>query len=440
MKRWIAGLFDLEGNGTNLKTELIAGITTFLTMAYIAFVNPNILKAAGVPFGAAMTATCLAAAVGSIIMGIYANLPVGLAPAMGTNAYFAFSVCLGLGISWQVALGAVFLSGIAFLITTITGLREKLFDAIPDSMKHGIAAGIGLLIAFVGLKEAGIVVKNDATLVALGDMASPRCLVTMAGLAITTILIARKVRGALLLGILATAAIAVAFDVAKRPDAIVSMPPSLGPTFMAMDIKGALKLGLLEIIFVFFFVDIFDAVATLIGVAEQGGLMKKGPDGRMKLPRAGRALIADSAATILGAGMGTSTTTAYIESCAGIATGGRTGLTAVIVGLLFIAMLFFSPIVGMVPAEATAPALVIVCVYMMKNLKSIAWDDFTEAVPAAVAMLGIPLTFSISNGLALGFIIYPIAKILTGRWREANWLVYTLGVLFILKFIYLEGH
>lgn len=439
MKKALTRFFDIDGHSSTIRTECLAGITTFLTMAYIAFVNPNILKAAGMPFGAVMTATCLSAAFASILMGAFANLPIGLAPGMGTNAYFAFYVCGVMGETWETALGAVFISGAIFLLLSITRLREKIIDAIPDSMKHAVAAGIGIFIAFVGLKEAGIVVQNKDVFVELGDMTSPGVAVTLAGLAITALFLTRRIRGALLWGILISTALAIALGVAKFPHAVVSMPPSIMPTLARMDIKAAFGLGLLQIVFAFVFVDLFDTIATLIGVADQGGLMKKRADGKLYLPRAGRALISDAISTMIGATLGTSTTTSYIESTAGIAEGGRTGLAAVVVGLMFIAMLFFSPIIGVVPAQATAPALVIVCVYMLKNLMKIVWDDFTEAIPAVVACLAIPLTFSISNGLALGFILYPVIKLLTGRWRDANWLVYVLGILFILKFLLLKS-
>ncbi len=438
MLKTIASYFEFEKVGTNWRTELLAGLTTFLTMAYIVFVNPSILAAAGMPQGAVMTATCLSTAVACVLMGVYAKLPIGIAPGMGTNAYFAFTVCVVMGIPWQTALGAVFISGIIFLAISITGLREKIMDAIPNSMKHSVAAGIGIFIAFVGLQNAGIVVKNDAVMVGMGDISRAGPLLTIGGLVITGILLAKKVRGALLWGILIATAAACAFGVAKLPTAVVSMPPSIAPVFAKMDIKAALSLGLLEIIFAFAFVDLFDTVATLIGVAEQGGMMRKRPNGTEYMPRAGRALIADATATIVGATFGTSTVTSYIESTAGIAAGGRTGLTAIFVGLLFIVTLFFWPIIGTVPPEATAPVLIIIAAFMFKNLAKVAWDDWTEALPAAVACLAIPLTYSISNGLALGFILYPAIKVLTGRWREANWVVYTLGALFILKFIFLS--
>jgi len=435
----IATYFEFKRHETDYRTEIMAGITTFLTMAYICFVNPTILKAAGMPFGAVMTATCLSAAIGSLLMGIMARLPIGLAPGMGTNAYFAFFVCGVLGINWQTALGAVFISGVLFLILTITGLREKIIDAIPDSMKHAIAAGIGIFIAFVGLQQAGIVVDQKSVLVTMGDIMTPGVAVALAGLAITGALLARGIRGALLWGILITTVIAIAAGVAEMPEEIIAMPPSITPTFAAMDIKAALGLGIIQVVFAFFFVDLFDTIATLVGVADQGNLLKKGADGRLHLPRAKQALSADAIATMAGAILGTSTTTSYIESTSGIAAGGRSGLTAVVVGLGFLIMLFFSPIIGIVPPQATAPILVIVCVFMLRNLMRIVWDDYTEAIPAIFACIAIPLTYSISNGLALGFILYPILKILTGRWREANWLVYILGILFILKFFLLKS-
>ncbi len=438
MHNRIAAYFEFQKHETNYRTEILAGITTFLTMAYICFVNPTILKAAGMPVGAVMTATCLSAAIGSILMGVMARLPVGLAPGMGTNAYFAFFVCGVMGINWQTALGAVFLSGVLFLILTLTGLREKIIDAIPDSMKHAVAAGIGIFIAFVGLQQAGIVVDQKKVLVTMGDITTPGAAVALAGLAITGVLMARRVRGALLWGILITTAIAIAAGVAKPPEGIVAMPPSLGPTLAAMDLKAAIGLGLVQVVFAFFFVDLFDTIATLIGVADQGHLLKEGKDGHLHLPRAKQALSADAIATIAGAALGTSTTTSYIESTAGIAAGGRTGLTAVVVGIGFLVMLFFSPIIGIVPPQATAPVLVIVCVFMLRSLVRIVWEDYTEAIPAVVACLAIPLTYSISNGLALGFVLYPVVKLLTGRWREANWIVYLLGILFVLKFLLLK--
>lgn len=439
MLKAIASYFEFEKLGTNYKTEVIAGATTFLTMAYIAFVNPSIQAQAGMPFGAVMTATCLSAAFASILMGIYARLPIALAPGMGTNAYFAFTVCIVMGIAWQTALAAVFIAGAFFLILSVTGMREKIMDAIPDSMKHSVAAGIGIFIAFVGLQQAGIVVKNDAVFVGLGDISKPGPIIALLGIVITGYFLAKKIRGALLWGILISTIIAVFVGVAKPPQGVISMPPSVLPTLGKLDFGGAFALGLVEIIFAFFFVDLFDTVATLIGVAEQGGLMRPGQRGKQCLPRAGRALSADAVGTMAGAALGTSTVTSYIESTAGIAEGGRSGFTAVMVGLFFIVMLFFNPIISIVPPQATSPALIIVAAFMLKNMSKVEWADWTEALPAVVACLAIPLTYSISNGLALGFILYPVLKIITGRWREANWLVYVLGALFVLKFILISN-
>jgi len=437
MSSFINRFFDIKGHGSSVKTEIVAGITTFLTMAYIAFVNPGILKAAGMPFGAVMVATCLAAAGASILMGMYANLPVALAPGMGTNAYFAFFVCGAMGVAWPTALGAVFLSGIGFFLLTITGLRKRIIDAIPDSMKHAIAAGIGLFIAFVGLKEAGVIVKNDAVLVGLGNLANPAPAITIAGIAITGVFLIKRIKGALLWGILITTIIAIAAGVTHPPKAIFSLPPSIAPTFAKLDIKGALGLGLLQIMFAFLFVDMFDTIATLIGVADEGGLMKKSSDGKLRLPGMNRALLTDSIATMGGAILGTSTTTSYVESASGIAAGGKTGLTSIVTGIMFLTLLFLSPIIGIVPPQATAPALVIVCVFMLRNLAKIKWDNYAESIPSAVICIAIPLTFSISNGLALGFILYPILKLLTGKGRDVDPIAYALSILFIAKFIFL---
>ena len=434
---FIRNYFGIDAAGTSIKTEVLAGFTTFLTMAYIAFVNPGILEAAGMPFGPVMVATCLSAAIATMLMGVYAKMPIGLAPGMGTNAYFAFSVCGVMMVPWQTALGAVFISGVLFLILSVTGLREKIILAIPDSMKHAVAAGIGMFIAFIGLKQAGIVVDNKEVLVGLGNILSPSALVCLIGIVVCTVMLKWKVTGALLWGILITSAFAMIIGVAKPPTEIVSMPPSLKPTFMAMDIKGAFSLGVIHLIFAFFFVDIFDTVATLVAVGSEAGMLKKNENGRLYLPKAGKAFTSDAVGTMAGAALGTSTVTAYIESASGIAVGGKTGLTAVVVAIGFILMLFFAPLVGSVPSQATAPILIIVCFYMMKGLGKIEWSDPTEAIPSVIACLAIPLTSSISNGLALGFILYPIIKIFSGRYRDVHWLMYILAAMFIAKFIWL---
>lgn len=439
MTRLLERHFGLEAAGTTLRTELLAGLTTFLTMAYIAFVNPSILEAAGMPKGAVITATCLSAGLASLLMGLYGRLPVGLAPGMGTNAYFAYYVCGELGHAWQTALGAVFLSGAGFLVLTVTGLRERIIAAIPASMKHAIAAGIGVFIAFVGLRNAHLVVDSPAVLVALGDVTRPGVLVTALGVVVSAALLARRIRGALLLGIFAATALAIALGVSAAPDALFALPPSLAPIFLAMDVQAALGIGVLHLVFAFFFVDLFDTLATLIAVAEQGGLMTTDAAGRRVLPRATRALASDAVGTMAGAALGTSTVTSYVESTAGIAEGGRTGLVAVVVGLLFCVLPFVSPLLGAVPPEATAPALILIAALMLQNLRQVPFDDPTEAVPATLACLGIPLTFSISNGLALGFIAYPVVKLLAGRAREVSPLMFGLGLLFAWKLALIPG-
>jgi AGZA family xanthine/uracil permease-like MFS transporter len=431
--------FSIRGAGSDVRTEVIAGATTFLTMAYIVVVNPAILKAAGMPVGAVITATCLSAAFASFLMGWYGRLPIGVAPGMGTNAYFAFTVCGTLGHSWQTALGAVFISGVLFLVLSVTGVRERIIEAIPDSMKHAIAAGIGIFIAFVGLINAKIIVDRPTVLVGLGDVTSYEALVTFVGLVACGVLLARGVRGALLYGIAIATALAMVVGVAKVPEQIVAMPPSMSETFLAMDLKAALGVGVLELIFAFAFVDLFDSIATLIGVADQGGMLAKKEEGTTYLPGATRALSADAVGTMVGAAFGTSTVTSYVESTSGIAAGGRTGLTAVVTGLGFLAMLFVSPLIGVVPWQATAPVLIIVAVFMLKNLVKIAFDDLTEAIPAVVACLAIPLTFSISDGLALGFVTYPTVKLLAGRHRDIHPMMVVLALLFLAKFFFL-GH
>lgn len=430
------GFFKVTAAGSTLRTELLAGATTFLTMAYIVVVNAQILSTTGMPEGAVVTATCLAAGFASILMGVWGRLPVGLAPGMGTNAYFAYFVCGTMGVPWPTALGAVFLSGLGFLLLSAFGLRARLVTAIPDPLKHGIAAGIGLFVAFVGLQNAGIVVDHPVTLVQLGALDDFRALVFAVGLVLTTGLAARGVRGAFLMGIAVTSALAVGLGIAAPPEGVVGLPPSLGPTFLALDFAGALDLGLLHLLFAFMFVDLFDTVATLVAVGEQGGLMVD-REGRRELPGASRALGADAAGTMVGALLGTSTVTSYIESSSGIAAGGRTGLTAVVVGFGFLLTPFFAPLVRAVPQEATAPVLVIVAALMVRALARIRYDDLTDAVPAVVTCLAIPLTFSISDGLAVGFVTYPLVKIMAGRGREVSPVVALLGLAFVVGLLVL---
>ncbi|MGE3066772.1 MAG: NCS2 family permease [Hyphomicrobiaceae bacterium] len=425
----LARYFDLDGHGTNVRTELVAGLTTFLTMAYIIFVNPTILADAGMDKGAVFVATCLAAAFGSAFMGLYANYPVALAPGMGLNAYFTYGVVKGMGYTWETALGAVFLSGILFLIVSLTKIREWVINSIPFSLKMSIAAGIGLFLAIIGLKSAGIVTAHPATLVTIGDLKHPTVVLAVLGFLLMVALDARKVPGAIIIGILAVAIGGMAMGLNKF-GGVLSAPPSIAPVFLKMDIAKALEVGLVAIVFTFFFVDVFDNTGTLVGVAHKAGLIDK--DG--KLPRIGRALTVDSTAAMVGAALGTSTTTSYIESASGVNAGGRTGLVAVTVAILFLLALFFSPLAGSIPAYATAPALVYVACLMMTAVKEIDFSDVTEYVPAVVTIATMPLTFSIAHGIAFGFITYAGIKLLAGRIGDITAAVALLAVLFVVKF------
>ncbi|MFV3368657.1 NCS2 family permease [Pseudomonas sp. NY15435] len=421
-------LFQLKAHNTTVRTEILAGITTFLTMAYILFVNPSILGETGMDKGAIFVATCLAAAIGSAIMGLIANYPIALAPGMGLNAFFTYTVVLHMGHTWQVALGAVFLSACMFFIISIFRIREWIINSIPLALRSAIAAGIGLFLALIALKESGIVVANQATLVGMGDLAKPAPLLAILGFILIVALEARRVTGAVMIGILVVTFISIAIGVSQF-GGVVSMPPSLAPTFLQLDIKGALDIGLFSVIFAFLFVDLFDNSGTLIGVAKRAGLM--GKDGHM--PKMGRALIADSSAAMVGSLLGTSTTTSYIESAAGVSAGGRTGLTAIVVAVLFLLALFFAPLAGNVPAFATAPALFFVAVLMASGLAEIDWDDLTVAAPVVVTALAMPLTFSIANGIAFGFITWTACKLLSGRFRELNPALVILSILFVIK-------
>ncbi|MDM7946940.1 MAG: NCS2 family permease [Oceanibaculum nanhaiense] len=422
--------FRLSAHGTTVRTEILAGITTFLTMAYIIFVNPAILSDAGMDFGAVFVATCLAAAIGTAIMGLYANYPIALAPGMGLNAYFTYGVVLGMGHTWQVALGAVFLSGVLFIILTILPVREWVINAIPRSLKMAISAGIGLFLGIIALKNAGIVVAHPATLVTLGALTAPSVILAVCGFIVMVALDAKRVPGAIIIAILATTMAGILLGVSEFKG-IASLPPDPSATFLQLDIAGALQVGLLAVVFAFFFVDLFDTAGTLVGVAHRAGLL----DAQGRLPRLKRALMADSVATVAGSALGTSTTTSYIESAAGIKAGGRTGLTAVVVAVLFLACLFLSPLAGTVPAYATAPALLFVACLMTRGLAELDWEDVTEYVPGVVAALSMPLTFSIAHGIAFGFITYAAIKLLSGRAGEASPVVYVLAVLFVVKFI-----
>ncbi|WMC11881.1 NCS2 family permease [Oceanimonas pelagia] len=423
--------FKLKELNTNVRQEVVAGITTFLTMAYIIFVNPAILSEAGMDYGAVFVATCLAAALGCFIMGLAANYPIALAPGMGLNAFFTYTVVLTEGYSWQSALGAVFFSGCIFVLLSLFKVREWIINAIPQPLKLGIAAGIGLFLALVGLKSAGIIVDNPATLVGLGDITGLQAGLAVLGFFLIIGMAARGMRGAVMIGILAITGLGLAFgDVEYQ--GIVSAPPSIMPTFMQLDIAGAFNVGMLSVIFAFLFVDLFDTSGTLIAVAQRAKLL----DEQGRLPRLGRALLADSTASIAGSVLGTSTTTSYVESTAGVAVGGRSGLTAVVTGLLFIAAILFSPLAGMVPAYATAGALVYVAVLMLAQLAHLHWDDLTEAVPAVVVLVMMPFTFSIAHGIAFGFISFVGVKVLSGRASEVSPVVWALAVLFALKFAF----
>ncbi|VXB21716.1 NCS2 family permease [Pseudomonas sp. 8O] len=424
-------LFQLKAHNTTVRTEVLAGITTFLTMAYILFVNPEMLAKTGMDHGAVFVATCLAGAIGSLIMGLLANYPIALAPGMGLNAFFTYTVVMTMGYSWQTALGAVFLSGAIFFLLSIFKIREWIINSIPLALRAGIAAGIGLFLAIIALKNAGIVVDHPATLVGLGDMSKGGALLACLGFFVIAALAYRKVTGAVMIGILLVTGLSIALGLSEL-QGVVSMPPSLMPTLLQLDIAGALDIGLISVIFAFLFVDLFDTSGTLVGVAQKANLLDK--DGKM--PRLGRALLADSTATMAGAALGTSTTTSYIESAAGISAGGRTGLTACVVAALFLLALFFAPLAGAVPAYATAPALLFVAVLMMSSLAQIDWDDLTVAAPVVVAALAMPLTFSIANGIAFGFIAWTAVKVLAGRWRELNPAMWVLSALFVVKLAY----
>lgn len=424
--------FELKRHGTNVRTEVLAGATTFMTMAYIIFVNPSILADAGMDKGAVFVATCLAAAFGSALMGWWANYPVALAPGMGLNAYFTYGVVIGMGYSWQAALGAVFLSGILFLIVSLTHLREWVLNSMPRNLKLAIAAGIGFFLAVVGLKSAGIIAAHPATLVTLGNLKAPSTVLAVLGFVLIVALDARKVPGAILIGIIATAVAGIVLGLAKF-GGVFSMPPSLAPVFLQLDIAKALEIGLVAIVFTFFFVDVFDNTGTLVGVAHKARLLNA--DGT--LPRANRALTADSMAAIAGAALGTSTTTSYIESAAGVNVGGRTGLVAITVAVLFLAALFLSPLAGSVPTFATAPALVYVACLMMEAMKDLDYEDATEYVPAGITIAAMPLTFSIAHGIAFGIITHTAIKLLTGNARQISPAMAILSVLFVAKFAWL---
>lgn len=432
MRQRLETYFEFERLRTSWRTEILAGFTTFFTMAYIVFVNPSILRDAGMPFAAVLAATCASAAFGSILMGAFARYPIALAPGMGLNAYFTYTVVTGMGVNWQTALGAVFLSGVAFLLLTVTGASRVIVDSIPQELYAAVACGIGLFIAMIGLRNAGLIVASPTTLVQLGNLRDPNTLLAIFGLLLTAILHSRGIRSAIVVGILTTAVAGAAVNVIQWSPQTYSFA-DLSATMGQLDIAAASRLGLLEVVFVFLFVDVFDNVGTLVGVTQKAGLI----DSSKRIPRIKRILIADSAATIAGAFAGTSTVVSYIESASGVVAGGRTGVTSIVTGLLFIVALFVAPLLGAVPSAATAPALIVVGSLMMSHAGEIPWSNAAVAIPAFLTILTIPLTFSIATGLSFGFTAYALLKLARGQFKKDDWLVYVLAALFIARFVYL---
>ncbi|MFV0302975.1 MAG: NCS2 family permease [Paracoccus sp. (in: a-proteobacteria)] len=425
--------FGLEAHGTNVRTEVVAGTTTFLTMAYIIFVNPDILSSTGMDRNAVFVATCLAAALGSAIMGLWANWPIGMAPGMGLNAFFAFTVVGAMGFTWQQALGAVFISGMIFLFLSATGIRRWLIAGIPHSMRSAIAAGIGLFLAIIAMKSSGLIVASPATFVTLGDLTATGTLLTIAGFFIIAALDALQVRGAILIGILVITLASILLGVSEF-GGIMSTPPSIAPTFLQLDVMGALSFGIFHVVLVMVLVEVFDATGTLIGVAKRAGLLTEGPAHQNK--GLSRALMADSTAILAGSMLGTSSTTAYAESASGVAAGGRTGLTALVVAGLFLLAMFFAPLAGSVPVYATAPALLYVASLMVRELTEVDFKDVTESAPAVLTAIAMPFTYSIANGLAFGFVSYAGLKLLSGKWREVHAATWLVAALFAIKFAF----
>lgn len=426
--------FKLKENGTNIRTEVIAGITTFMTMAYILAVNPDILSAAGMDKNALFSATAISAVIGTLVMALVAKLPFALAPGMGLNAFFAFSVVLGMGYSWEFALTAVLLEGLIFIILTAFNIREMIVNAIPKNLKFAISGGIGLFIAFIGLKNAGVIVNNDATLVALvKDMSTNTVSIALVGIVVTGVLLALKVKGALLIGIFVSTVVGIPLGVTKLPETIVSTPPSIEPIFWKFDFSNIFSIEMVTVLFTFLFVDMFDTVGTLVGVTSKAGMLTK----EGKVPRVKSALFADAIGTTCGAMLGTSTVTTYVESASGVAEGGRTGLTSLTTAGMFFLALFFSPLFLMIPAAATAPALFLVGLFMLSPIKNIDLEDITEALPAFFTIIMMPLTYSIADGIIFGMLAYVLLKLLTWKTKDISIIMYALAVLFLVKF-YME--
>jgi len=430
----LANYFGFAEHGTTWRIEALAGVTTFITMAYIIFVNPAILSETGMPLAAVTTATCLCAGVGSILMGALANYPLALAPGMGLNAYFTYTVVKGMGVPWQTALGAVFLSGVIFLLLTVGGIRQKLLGAVPHQLHAAVAGGIGLFIALIGLRNAGLIVPSSATIVTLGDLHNHATQLAILGIVLIAVLQAYRVRAAMLIGVLATLTVGILFHQVKYTPSAFD-PMAINATALQLDVRGALKMNALSIIFVFLFVDLFDNIGTLVAVTERAGLIAEDHT----IPRVGRIFFADATSTVLGSLAGTSTVTSYIESSAGVAAGGRTGVTAIVTGLLFLVSIFVAPMVGAIPEFATAPALVLVGALMVGGVAQIEWQEPRIGIPAFLTLVTIPLTYSIATGLSFGLISYAVLEIVTGRGRRQHCMLYLLAVLFLLRFIYLSS-
>ncbi|MGF1679796.1 NCS2 family permease [Photobacterium minamisatsumaniensis] len=426
-------LFQLKAHGTSIKNEVIGGVTTFATMAYIIFVNPNIMASSGMDPGAVFVATCIGAALGTLLMGLFANWPVGLAPGMGLNAFFAFTVVGEMGYNWEVALGAVFISGLLFVGMSFYKVREWIIESIPESLRYAMTAGVGLFLGLIGLKTAGIVVENPATLVSLGDFTQPHALLAAICFLIIAVLSERKVFGAVLIGIISVTLIGLMLGLVEY-NGVFSAPPSIAPTLFAMDIAGALNLSMVSVILAFLFVNMFDTAGTLMGVAERANLINKDTG---KIKGLSKALKADSIASVAGACVGCPPVTSYVESASGVAAGGRTGLSAVVISLLFVAAIFLSPLAGMIPAYATSGALIYVAFVMMGSMQHVNWKDFTDSAPAAITALMMPLTFSIANGIALGFITYTVLKLATGKTKDVSISMYVLTAIFVAKLVYI---
>ncbi|HWB84583.1 MAG TPA: NCS2 family permease [Bryobacteraceae bacterium] len=434
LKQRVEHYFEFQKLGTDWKTEILAGVTTFVTMAYIVFVNPAILHEAGMPLAAVTGATCLSAAIGSLLMGAFARYPIALAPGMGLNAYFTYTVVKQMGIAWQTALGAVFISGVVFFLLTVIGIRQLIVATIPPELYSAVAAGVGLFIALIGFRNSGIVVPDPSTTIKLGNLHDSNTALAIAGLVIIAVLLAWRVRAAMLIGILFTTALGFAFRIAAWKPQTYSLA-DLSAAAFKLDIASTLKIGFFEIIFVFLFIDMFDNIGTLVAVGQRARLFNKD----RRIPRVNRILLADATATIAGSLTGTSTVVSYIESAAGVEAGGRSGVTAIVTGVLFLIAVFVAPAAGAIPTAATAPALIIVGSLMMAAVGEIAWNDPEVSIPAFLTMMTIPLTFSIANGLAFGFVAWTLLKVMRGKFRQVNWFVYVLTALFVVRFVYLAG-